>query len=121
MTNYPIDGALDATEGAFEIDLLNMISGTTYPNAKVYLANTLSQIVDEYHTDIGINAKAKIHFKNKRTGYTTSDSTLTVGELDLQKGDVLAISDDGDVAADGGLELREGDILAVCGYCDSVA
>ena len=102
-----------ADEEAFAIDLLNMCTGTTYPNVKVYLANTLLQIVDEYHTDIGINAKAKIHFHNKRTGYATSDSTLTVGELDLQEGDVLAISDDSDVAADESLDLQEGDVLAI--------
>lgn len=30
MTNYPIDGALAASEGAFEIDLLNKVTGTTY-------------------------------------------------------------------------------------------
>lgn len=35
MTNYPIDGAL-AAEGAFEIDLLNKVTGTTYPRAAVY-------------------------------------------------------------------------------------
>ena len=29
MTNYPIDGALAATEGTFEIDLLNKVTGTT--------------------------------------------------------------------------------------------
>lgn len=28
MTNYPIDGALAATEGAFEIDLLSFHSQT---------------------------------------------------------------------------------------------
>lgn len=36
MTNYPIDGALAATEDAFEIDLLNKVTGTTYPQAAVY-------------------------------------------------------------------------------------
>ena len=47
MTNYPIDGALAATEGAFEIDLLNKVTGTTYPQAAVYGTNTLGQVLKE--------------------------------------------------------------------------
>lgn len=48
MTNYPIDGALAATEGAFEIDLLNKVTGTTYPQAAVYGTNTLGQVLQEW-------------------------------------------------------------------------
>lgn len=40
MTNYPIDGALAATEGAFEIDLLNKVTGTTYPDLGVFYSGT---------------------------------------------------------------------------------
>ena len=88
MTNYPIDGALAAAESAFEIDLLNKVTGTTYPQAAVYGTNTL-----------GVNPHdSKILFENKRTGASTSDTNETVGGLDLQEGDVLAISDNAGVA-----------------------
>lgn len=99
MTNYPIDGALAATEGAFEIDLLNKVTGTTYPQAAVYGTNTLRQIVEEYAVDLGVNPNdSKILFENKRTGASTSDNHETVRGLDLQEGDVLAISDNAGVA-----------------------
>ena len=69
MTNYPIDGALAATEDAFEIDLLNKVTGTTYPQAAVYGTNTLGQVLQEYSVDIGVNPNdSKILFENKRTG-----------------------------------------------------
>lgn len=101
MTNYPIDGALAATEGTFEIDLLNKVTGTTYPHAAVYGANTLGQVLQEYAIDIGVNPNdSKILFENKRTGASTSDITETVEGLGLQEGDVLAISDNAGVAAD---------------------
>ena len=99
MTNYPIDGALAVTEGTFEIDLLNKVTGTTYPRAAVYGTNTLQQVVDEYSTEIGVNPKdIKILFENKRTGASTSDTNETVEYLGLQEGDVLAISDNAGVA-----------------------
>ena len=47
MMNYPIDGALAAAESAFEIDLLNKVIGTTYPQAAVYGTNTLGQVLQE--------------------------------------------------------------------------
>lgn len=101
MTNYPIDGALAATEGAFEIDLLNKVTGTTYPQAAVYGTNTLGQVLQEYAVDIGVNPNdSKILFENKRTGTSTSDTNETVEGLGLQEGDVLAISDNAGVAAD---------------------
>ena len=101
MTNYPIDGALAATEGAFEIDLLNKVTGTTYPQAAVYSTNTLGQVLQEYAVDIGVNPHdSKILFENKRTGASTSDINETVENLGLQEGDVLAISDNAGVAAD---------------------
>lgn len=100
MTNYPIDGALVATEGTFEIDLLNKVTGTTYPQAAVYGANTLGQVLQEYAIDIGVNPHdSKILFENKRTGASTSDTNETVECLGLQEGDVLAISDNAGVAA----------------------
>ena len=101
MTNYPIDGALAATEGAFEIDLLNKVTGTTYPQAAVYGTNTLGQVLQEYAVDIGVNSNdSKILFENKRTGASTSDTNETVEGLGLQEGDVLAISDNAGVAAE---------------------
>lgn len=101
MTNYPIDGALAATEGAFEIDLLNKAAGTTYPRAAVYGTNTLQQVLDEYSADIGVNPKdSKILFENKRTGASTSDTNETIEGLGLREGDVLAVSDNAGVAAD---------------------
>lgn len=101
MTNYPIDGALAATEGTFEIDLLNKVTGTNYPQAAVYGTNTLGQVLQEYAVDIGVNPNdSKILFENKRTGASTSDTNETVEGLGLQEGDVLAISDNAGVAAD---------------------
>ena len=101
MMNYPIDGALAAAESAFEIDLLNKVIGTTYPQAAVYGTNTLGQVLQEYAIDIGVNPHdSKIHFENKRTGASTSDTNETVEGLGLQEGDVLAISDNAGVAAD---------------------
>lgn len=99
MTNYPIDGALAAAESAFEIELLNKVTGTTYPRAAVYGVNTLGQIIQGYSEDLGVNPKdRKILFENKRTGASTSDANSTVEGLGLREGDVLAISDDGVVA-----------------------
>ena len=100
MTNYPIDGALAATEGAFEIDLLNKVTGTTYPQAAVYGTNTLGQVLQEYAVDIGVNPHdSRILFENKCTGVFTTDVNKTVE----------------------GLGLQEGDVLAVCEYCGGVA
>ena len=94
MTNYPIDGALAATEGIFEIDLRNNVTGTIYPQAGVYGTNTLGQILQEYAVDIGMNPNdSRVFFENKRTGAFTSDINETVEGLGLQEGDVLAISD----------------------------
>lgn len=99
MTNYPIDGALTAAEGTFEIDLLNKVTGTTYPQAAVYGTNRLWQIIQGYAEDLGVNPKdSKILFENKRTGASTSDANETVEGLGLREGDVLAINDDGIVA-----------------------
>jgi len=98
MTNESIDAALSANE-AFSIDLLNKITGATYRQASVYATNTLSQILDEYADDIGVNPKSsKIVFENKRTNQSTSDRGETVARLNLQEGDILAISDDATVA-----------------------
>ena len=99
MTNYPINDALAASEGTFEIDLLNKVTGTTYPKAAVYGTNTLGQVLKEYAPDIGVNPNdSKILFENKRTGDSTSDSTETINGLNLRDGDVLAISDNAGVA-----------------------
>lgn len=101
MTNYPIDGALAATEGVFEIDLLNKATGTNYTKAAVCGANTLGQVLKGYAADIGVNPNdSKIIFENKRTGASTSDANETVESLGLQEGDVLAFSDNAGVAAD---------------------
>ena len=87
------------SEEAFEIDLLNKITGATYLQAAVYGANTLIQVLQEYAIDIGINPfDHKILFENKRTRVCTSDKNETVEGLDLQKGDVLAIMDNAGVA-----------------------
>lgn len=99
MTNYPIDGALAASEETFEIDLLNKVTGATYAQAAVYGTNTLGQVLQEYAVDIGVNPHdSKILFENKRTGASTSDTNETVEGLGLQEGDVLAISDNAGVA-----------------------
>ena len=101
MTNNSIEGALAATENTFEIDLLNKVTGTTYPQAAVYRTNTLGQVLKEYALDIGVNPDdSKILFENKRTGASTSDTNETVGGLGLQEGDVLSISDNAGVAGE---------------------
>ncbi len=101
MTNNSIECALAATENTFEIDLLNKVTGTTYPQAAVYSTNTLGQVLKEYALDIGVNPDdSKILFENKRTGASTSDTNETVGGLGLQEGDVLAISDNAGVAGE---------------------
>lgn len=101
MTNHPINDALAANEATFEIDLFNSVTGTTYTCATVHGANTMGQIIGEYYADLGVNPKdEKLIFMNKRTAATTSDTNETVEGLGLQAGDVLAISDDGHVAAD---------------------
>ena len=65
----------------------------------MYGANTLGQDLQEYAVDIGVNPNdSKILFENKRTGASTSDTNETVEGLDLQEGDVLAISDYAGVA-----------------------
>ena len=99
MTNNSVDEALSAAESAYEIDLLNKVTGTNYPQAMVYPVNTLGQVLAEYAADIGVNPKdSKIIFENKRTGASTSDKNETVEGLGLEKGDVLAISDNAGVA-----------------------
>lgn len=99
MTNYSIDDALTAAENTFEIDLLNKVTGTSYPQAAVYGTNTLGQVLGEYAADIGVNPNdSKILFENKRTGASTSDTNETIAGLGLQEGDVLAISDNAGVA-----------------------
>ena len=99
MNNYPIDEALEATEGVYEIDLLNKVTGVNYPKAAVYGTNTLGQVLKEYAADIGINLnESKLIFVNKRTGDEASDTNETVAGLGLCAGDVLAISDNCGVA-----------------------
>lgn len=99
MTNYPIDAALAASEGAYNIDLLNKVTGTNYPQAAVYGSNTLGQVIQEYGNDIGVNPNdSKVLFENKRTGVATSDQSETIEGLGLKEGDVLAISDNAGVA-----------------------
>ncbi len=99
MTDYPIDNALIVAESSLEIDLLNKVTGTTYPRAAVYGANTLGQVLKEYAADIGVDPNdRKILFENKRTGTSTSNSDETVEGFALQAGDVLAISDNAGVA-----------------------
>ena len=105
MTNNSINEILNNAEGTMEIDLVNQASGATYAKAAVRGDNTLQQIKDEYHADIGIDPEKKIVFKNKRTGASTSDSSETVKGFDLREGDVLLISDSGVVAGGDMLEI----------------
>ncbi len=94
--NAGVAGDMDT----LEIDILNKNTGTSYPKAPVFGANTLGQVLDEYAVDIGVNPDdSKIIFTNKRTGASTSDSDETVEGLGLRDGDVLAISDNAGVAA----------------------
>lgn len=106
MTDYPINDTPAASEGTFEIDLLNKVTGATYPQAAVLGANTLGQVLKAYADDIGINPNdSKVLFENKRTGDSTSDSTETINGLNLRNGDVLAISDNAGVAGTDEIEI----------------
>ena len=87
-------------DAPYDINLLNKVSGVSYPRASVYGANTLGQILQEYAEDIGIDPESRrISHENKRTGASTSDSGETVSGLELIDGDVLVFADDGDVAS----------------------
>ena len=102
MTNNPIDAALAAAESEFEIDLMNKVTGATYPKAIVRGGNTMEQILKEYAADIGVNpSDSKVIFENKRTGRSTNALDETVAGLGLEEGDILAISDNATVASDG--------------------
>ncbi len=97
--NNKLENELAEAESSFEIDLLNKVTGVNYPQAAVYGNNTLGQVLEEYAADIGVNPRdSKILFENKRTGRSTSDTTETVAGLELEAGDVLAISDNAGVA-----------------------
>ena len=90
-------------EKAFEINLLNKVTGTNYPGAMVYGANTLGQVLAEYAEDLGINVKDhKILFENKRTGQSASDLNETIEGFNIEADDVLAIKDNAGVAAEDG-------------------
>ena len=81
-------------EDIYEIDLINKVTGVTYPGAYVYPDNTLRQIIEEYAEDLGIDPNdRKIIFENKTTNVSTSDLNETVEGLGLRNGDVLAVSD----------------------------
>lgn len=98
LNNHPIDEALKAMETAYEIDLVNKLSGAFYANASVLPTNTMAQILQEYASDIGIDPKKNVHFENKRTGTEITAQNTTVENLGLKAGDVLAVWDDGNVA-----------------------
>ena len=88
-----------ANEGSFDITLYNKVTGTTLEDVPVLEANTMNQILETYAIDIGIDPnEEKVTFENKRTGKSTSDTSETVKALELEKGDILAISDAGVVA-----------------------
>lgn len=105
MMNYPIDEALDMAEAGavndelITIDLVNKVKGKKVPNVAVFGTNTLQQLVDAYGKNLGIDPNAKIQFTNKRTMQGTPDSNMTIAQLGLQNGDVLAFADDAHVAA----------------------
>lgn len=94
MTNNLIETNMDAEEVTFEIDLINQVTGTTYPQTTVYGTNTLGQILNEYADDIGIRKEYKVLFENKRIEKTTYDRNETVEGLGLHDGDVLSVRDD---------------------------
>lgn len=93
------DGTVAGDEEAFEIDLVNKVTGATYARAAVYGTNTLGQVLQEYADDIGVNPNdSKILFENKRTGASTADTSETIAGLGLRGEDVLAVSDNAGVA-----------------------
>lgn len=99
MFENNVEKALEANEGTFDITLLNKVTGTTLEDVPVLEANTMKQILETYAVDIGIDINdSKIIFENKRTGKSTSDSSETVKALELENGDILAISDNCGVA-----------------------
>lgn len=99
MNNYPIDNALDNAEGIFEIDLVNGLSGTTFPRVPVTGKNTFNQILSEYGHEIEIDiGESKVQFTNKRTGQQTNDRNETLESLGFENGDVLSVVDNCGVA-----------------------
>lgn len=94
------DAHVASEDDIIQIDLLNQISGTTFPKVSVYGYNTMFDVLDEYAGDIGIDPNSsKIIFTNKRTGEATCNSDTTVAAFGLCNGDVLAVADNGGVAA----------------------
>ena len=56
-----------ANDEIIEISLKNQVSGATYPHARVYVNNTLGQLLDVFAKDVGVNPNyQKIFFVNKR-------------------------------------------------------
>ena len=93
MTNYSNNDILNENEGIFVINLLNKMTGTTYPQVAVYNNNTLGQVLQEYGEDLGVNPNdSKILFENKRTGNSTTDGNETIERFELHEGDILALS-----------------------------
>lgn len=100
MDNHSVDETLDAAEGAFEIDLVNGMTGAIYACAPILATNTMEQILKEYAADIGVDPNYRwTEFKNRQTGQETLDKNATVGSLGLKTGDALVI----------------------CGYCGGIA
>ena len=88
-----------AAEGSFNIGIRNKTTGSK-ANMSVLAANQLIQIATGCKNKIGINPNSSNYiFEHERTGKSTSDGTLTVGEFGLKENDVLVINDDGQVAA----------------------
>ncbi|MEN6595118.1 MAG: hypothetical protein ABFC31_09290 [Clostridiaceae bacterium] len=84
---------------AFEIIVQRKTTGMK-ATMQVYAMNTLEQVLTGAADLIKVNVEKKILiFENASTQKSTTDRTLTIAEMGLQKGDTLCISEDGPVAA----------------------
>lgn len=77
-----------------KIHLMNKLTGTTVRNVPVLRENTLEQIAEAYGGELGIDSNGPLRFENKRSGQTRNDLACTIGEMGLERGDVLVICDD---------------------------
>ena len=103
-----------ANDEIIEISLKNQVSGATYPHARVYVNNTLGQLLDVFAKDVGVNPNyQKIFFVNKRNKKSTNDKNMTVEEFGLLTGDVLEFVEETADYAEKNMEFANDEIIEI--------
>ena len=95
---YPVDEALDQKEQTIRIHLLNQSNSQRKENVTVKLDEALGEVLKQHGYDVGINPNGPAQFRNKETGDATSEADMTVNELGLKDGSILAMTGDAIVA-----------------------